>query len=428
MVRAVVIGSGAGGSVAARELALHGIKTLILEKGKSFKPLSRKIIKIDSLRSLLFSEKLISLVFPPLQTIRTKQGVILVRGMTTGGSTTIFCGSLLRAQKGLKELGLNLKQEFEEMEQLLKPIPIPAKKWRPTTKAMYQAAVQLGLNPFATPKVINPSRCTSCGLCELGCAAAARWDASSFIDEAIRYGAEFLTGARVSKIIHDGRQASGVEYVHKRKKQKIFADVIVLAAGGLGTAILLNASGLGTTPSFWGDVVLTLGGIKEDARQLQEVPMAWCVQKERYIISPYLDILSHFFHQPWRRVNLKDRVGVMIKLADTPDGSVKSPQEIKKTLKPLDFKLLAQGLELAREIMERAGVKGPFVRGMFNAGHLGGTAALGRDDVPRMRPAWLPQGLWIADLSLLPYSQGLPTVLTTQALALRVARKIICAI
>ncbi|MCC7563887.1 MAG: glucose-methanol-choline oxidoreductase, partial [Methanobacterium sp.] len=78
----------------------------------------------------------------------------------------------------------------------------------------------------------------------------------------------------------------------------------------------------------------------------------------------------------------------------------------------------------AREIMEGAGVSEPFVQGMYNAGHLGGTVPLKKEDVPNMRPSWLPEGLWIADLSLAPKSQGLPTILLASALALRVARKI----
>ena len=41
-----------------------------------------------------------------------------------------------------------------------------------------------------------------------------------------------------------------------------------------------------------------------------------------------------------------------------------------------------------------------------------------------MHPSILPEGLWVADLSLLPRSQGLPTMLTTAALALRVSRRI----
>jgi choline dehydrogenase-like flavoprotein len=41
-----------------------------------------------------------------------------------------------------------------------------------------------------------------------------------------------------------------------------------------------------------------------------------------------------------------------------------------------------------------------------------------------MHPSSLPQDLWVADLSLLPRSQGLPTMLTAAALSVRVARNI----
>jgi choline dehydrogenase-like flavoprotein len=41
-----------------------------------------------------------------------------------------------------------------------------------------------------------------------------------------------------------------------------------------------------------------------------------------------------------------------------------------------------------------------------------------------MKPSWLPEGLWVADLSLAPRSQGLPTILLASAMALKVAKKI----
>ena len=75
--------------------------------------------------------------------------------------------------------------------------------------------------------------------------------------------------------------------------------------------------------------------------------------------------------------------------------------------------------------MESAGVNGPFITGVPNGGHLGGTVPLMKEDVQTMRPSDLPDGLWVADLSLAPRSQGLPTILLTAALALRVTRQII---
>jgi len=80
--------------------------------------------------------------------------------------------------------------------------------------------------------------------------------------------------------------------------------------------------------------------------------------------------------------------------------------------------------ELAEKVMSEAGVDWPIVPGMLNAGHLGGTVPLGREDVDGMRPAYLPKGLYVADLSLLPKSQGMPTMLTASALALRAAERV----
>ena len=74
--------------------------------------------------------------------------------------------------------------------------------------------------------------------------------------------------------------------------------------------------------------------------------------------------------------------------------------------------------------MTASGVTGPFVDGMIHGGHIGGTVSLTKDDVKTMHPSWLPEGLWVADLSLMPRSQGLPTMLTAAALALRVIRSI----
>jgi len=44
--------------------------------------------------------------------------------------------------------------------------------------------------------------------------------------------------------------------------------------------------------------------------------MAWVVKREHYILSPYFDLLSYWFHKPWKKVPLEKRVGMMIKLAD----------------------------------------------------------------------------------------------------------------
>jgi choline dehydrogenase-like flavoprotein len=207
-------------------------------------------------------------------------------------------------------------------------------------------------------------------------------------------------------------------------RETIRADAVVLSAGGIGTARILRASGLPVADRLWMDIVLTVGGRLPDARQLDEPPMTWYARRDGYILSPYVDLLSHFIHAPWRGVPLRDRVGLMVKLADEPNGRVDERGCVRKELTRSERERLAEASAVAREVLAGAGVRGPYTDGILHGGHLGGTAPLRREDVAAMRPAGLPDGLWVADLSLVPTSQGLPTMATTAAIALRVARRL----
>ncbi|WP_321422724.1 GMC family oxidoreductase N-terminal domain-containing protein [uncultured Methanobacterium sp.] len=423
-MKAIVVGSGAGGATAARELQSKGFEVLILEAGPPFKPFTRHISWAEPLRrfGLLGGEGTFKHFFPPMNIQRSSPELILVRGLTTGGSTVLACGNLVRADRGLKEIGLDLTPEYDELEGELTPTTIPTETWRPVTHKMFKSAENLGLNPQPTPKVVDMARCNYCGLCELGCARGARWDSRKFLFEAVNKGARLQSKSPVEKVTTEKGRVTGA--ITSDNKQYP-ADVVVLAAGGIGTAQILKNSGLKAEDHLWVDIVLTLGGTLPGARQLEEPPMAWYTKHEDYILSPYPDILSHYFHKPWRKVPIQDRVGLMVKLADIEQGAVHADGTVDKLLTDHDEKRLDTAIRQAQEVMEGAGISGPFVRGVHNGGHLGGTVPLKKEDVPSMKPSWLPDGLWVADLSLAPRSQGLPTILLTAAMALRVARKIL---
>jgi hypothetical protein len=114
----------------------------------------------------------------------------------------------------------------------------------------------------------------------------------------------------------------------------------------------------------------------------------------------------------------------MVKLADEEQGTVYADGKVDKEITSYDKSRLDEAIKQAKQVMELSGVSGPFIRGIHNGGHLGGTVPLTKDDIPQMKPSWLPDGLWVADLSLASRSQGLPTILLASALALKVARKI----
>jgi choline dehydrogenase-like flavoprotein len=426
-MRVIVVGSGAGGATVARELKAKGFEVLVLEAGREFKPFTRRLSWTEPLRrvGLLGSEKTITRLFPHLDLVRSGGDLVLIRGITTGGSTVLSCGNIVRAEHGLNKIGLDLTPEFEELEDLIGVRPFPQERWRPLTRQMFKAAKQLGLNPQPTPKAVDTLKCTSCGLCELGCASGARWDSRIFLEEALARGAELQTSSPVQKVIIENGEVKGVLVGSGSSSKTIKGDIVILAAGGIGTAQILKVSGLKAEDHLWSDIVITLGGVTKGANQLLEPPMVWYTKAKDYILSPYLDILSHWFHKPWRNVPIHDRVGVMVKLADAEEGSVSPEAKVHKVITSHDHQRLDEAVSQAKELMKSAGVSGPYVKGLPNAGHLGGTVPLKTGDISSMKPLWLPEGLWVADLSLVPHSQGLPTILTTAAVALRVSRKIV---
>ncbi len=426
-MKAIVVGTGAGGSFVARELAQNGFEVTMLEAGKPFSPLTHKVEWLSSLRGSIFlrNENAIKRVFPHYAVTRSSHDLAIFRGVTEGGCTSVSCGNLVRAENGLKEIGLDLSKEFEEIEKSLTVAPIPRERWRPLTRQMFDEAEKLGYAPKPTPKVDELSKCVGCGFCELGCMTGAKWDSRRVYENFLGKGISLLTDARVKKVIFENNHASGVIISHGSSTEKMDADVVILSAGGIGTAQILKASNLPARDKLWVDVVLTIGGVSKDSQMLNEPPMAWFIKKKNYILSPYFDILSYWFHKPWKNVSVQDRVGIMIKLADTENGSIDANGNVTKSLTLADWESLERAKAEAKQIMGFSGVSGPFVDGMIHGGHLGGTVPLNKEDVETMHPSWLPKDLWVADLSLMPRSQGLPTILTASALALRVARKIV---
>ena len=211
-MKAIVVGSGAGGGTAALELTLKGFEVTVLEAGNPFKPFTRHMTLTEPLKriGLLGDENTIKRIFPHMDAKRSNKDLVLVRGITTGGSTVISCGNMVRADHGLKELGLDLTPEFEDLEDRINIQPIPIKRWRPLTRKMYDSAKEMGLNPTPTPKAVDLQNCSSCGLCEMGCSTGARWDSNQFLDEAIKLGAKLHTSSHVEKVIVDNNHVNGV--------------------------------------------------------------------------------------------------------------------------------------------------------------------------------------------------------------------------
>ncbi len=421
MKTAIVIGSGAGGAVAAKELQ-GTYDVTILEEGKDFRPFTMPIAPFEKLRRtrLLFDEKMIELLIPNMVIDKTKD-MVLVRGTGIGGTTTLATGNAVRCDGALKKLGIDLDEEFEELYRELPITTDHQKHWTECTKNMYALFEEMGLDPVVTPKFLRPEKCTECGHCAIGCPTGAKWDTREPVEEAVLAGAKLITGCKVTGLkIEDGTVK---EVIAKRgmRRETYTADVIVLAAGGLSTPLILENAGIRCAKTLFVDPVLCVAGAIPGISQDRQILMPFISQQDGYILSPYMDYLSFFFNKKWR-YPLNGLASIMIKMADKETGDVKG-NKVRKTMTLKDNERMDKAVKQAREIMERLGVpeKDQFL-GTLNAGHPGGMLPLTRNEKDTLHHSLLPSNLYIADATILPEAMGNPPILTIMALSKKISK------
>jgi choline dehydrogenase-like flavoprotein len=425
MKRAVVVGSGAGGAAAASGLAGRYSVT-VLEAGREFRPFGARLRAVDAAKraGFLFDVREIGLMFPAMKAFKAREGMVLVKGRGTGGTTTIAAGNALRLDRDLRELGVDLDDEFAALEREIPVTTAHRSRWRETTRALFDAMEHMGLGPRVMPKMGRYEDCTMCGRCVLGCPRGVKWDSRALLVRAVERGATLRTGVAAERVVVRGGEALGLEIRAGRRREFVSADLVVLAAGGFGTPPLLERSGIPCEPRLFVDPVLCVTAPWKGARQDRDLPMPFYVQKDGYILSPYFDHLSYFFNRDWRPP-AGDILSLMIKLADEPVGNV-GDRRVSKPLTGGDTERLAEAAGLCREVFGRLGVRADdLVFGTLNAGHPGGSLPLGPETAASLHDPRLPGNLYVADATLLPRALGAPPIMTIMALARKVAR--VCA-
>src|SRR5512136_3111959 len=422
MKKAIVVGSGAGGATVAKELQGH-YEVTVLEAGKGFKPFGMELEGLEKLRQfgLFFDEREIQFVIPAFKTRRATDEMILVNGIGLGGTTTICTGNALRMDRDLKALGIDLDAEFEEVFREIPVTTAHQKKWHKVTRRLFAIFQELGLEPQPMPKMGHYERCLHCGRCQLGCPNGVKWDSREFLQAAQEKGAQVVPGCQVESVVIDGGHATGVMVRNGFAHHFMPADLVVLAAGGLGTPVILDNSGIPCEPRLFVDPVLCVAARSPQSMQHKDVTMPFVSVRERIILSPYFDHLSFFFNQDWR-LPAGDIVSIMIKLADDELGSISS-QGVNKTLTDQDRRRLDEGVVTCKEILRRFGARDEeLFLGTVIAGHPGGMLPLTLKEASSFHSDRLPANLYVADATLLPKSLGNPPILTIIALAKRVSQ------
>lgn len=394
----VIVGTGAGGGLLARELAKNGKKVVILEKGPY----------IDSKDAFNYYDK-----YAP--------GVDLLSTTCVGGSTAVSMANMVRALDGeLHEFGIDLTKEYEYVEELVGVHELDDSHIGRGTQLFLDAARDLGLDVVKMPKAIREEECIQCGKCAFGCPVNAKWTAKDFVDEAVEAGAELICEAEVIDIILCNMEASGVKYVKDHEEHLIKTDKIILCAGAIQTPIIMKNMGLtGIGREIFFDPFVTVGGYLKDINFNTEVQMAALVKGKNFVLSPHFSsFIKGNIDNP--DVEDKDILSIMVKTPDECKGYVHTDGFVRKENTIEDIRYLAEGVATAGFILEKAGVDPTTIGStVYRGAHPGGTVKIGKALDTNLETE-IPN-LYVCDASVLPISPGKPPILTILALAKRLA-------
>jgi choline dehydrogenase-like flavoprotein len=423
----IVVGSGMGGAVVARELANAGRDVLVVEVGQPPGHLGA------------FGDALRMYDGNPVTKLpkRSAEGTIIYRALVAGGSTVVSCGNGVRClERELAELGVDLADDLAAIESEMGIAPLGEDKLSDLGERIRQAGEELG-HPFALmPKMIDQARCEACGSCVLGCPHDAKWTSLRALDEAVSHGAEVAYGVEVERVLHDGGAAVGVTGHGEDGAFEARAGTIVLSAGGLGTPVILRASGIeqAGTGLFIDTFVNVYGTTDETVKTVE--PTMSIVNTEfhddrGFLMSPFIN-----YSRSTRMIeggaglaarSLRHIFGMMVKTSDDAVGEVHADGTVSKPVTGADRRRLDDGASVAGEVLVAAGVsRDSLIVSKPQGAHPGGTAAIGSIVDTDLQTE--VDGLFVADASVLPTTPGMPPLVTIGALARRLGRTLAAAI
>ncbi len=250
-----VIGSGAGGAVAAARLSEAGRDVIVLEEGGYWSEDEYTENEAEMVNRLYADTGL-----------RTTAdlGITILQGRCLGGGTTVNWLIMLRPpawvmdewehEHGAELLGArSLVPALERIEAEVHARVVPADAHSPANRLLLEGAARLGWR--ATAARINTDGCVRAGTCGLGCRYRAKQGAlETYLPRALAAGARIFSDVRVRRLrsAAGSRSRTSVEATvlerasrTPRGRLTVDADLVVLAAGAITTPLLLERSGLG---------------------------------------------------------------------------------------------------------------------------------------------------------------------------------------
>ncbi len=250
----VIVGSGAGGSVAAAVLAEAGAQVAVLEEGGHY---TRRDFNMQE-----------SWAYPALYQDHGNRAtedlaIMILQGRSVGGGTTVNWTSSFRTPEATLRLwaerhgvrGLDaatLAPHFEAVEKRLDIGPGNPDDVNANNRKLLEGAAKLGWSPQLIHRSVKG--CARLGYCHLGCPLdAKRCARTTYLADAVTAGAQVYADCRVKLVETDrGRvravTADVLDRATDRPRARLVAYArrgVLLAAGAINTPALLLRSKAG---------------------------------------------------------------------------------------------------------------------------------------------------------------------------------------
>ena len=319
----VIVGSGAGGSIVAKELSAKGADVVIVEEGQYHDAEEfRTNLPLDRFASMYRDGGSTALLgLPP---------VIMPIGRGVGGTTLINSGTCYRTPDSVldqwyKNFGLDFaeksifKHHLDSIEKIFEVGPVPLDIMGKNGLTAMEGAKKL--NWKTGPLTRNAPGCDGCCQCAIGCPHNAKLGVHlSVLPQACKTGTKIVTDLKVHHVITEDNKAIGLFATRSDKSQVIiYANTVVISAGATETPGIIRRSDITVHPQL--------------GRNLA--------------VHPAVAVAGRFDEEiyPWRGVlqsasveEFHDSDGILIEATATPPGmgSMVLPGIGSKLLKQID--------------------------------------------------------------------------------------------
>ena len=238
-----VVGSGAGGAVAAFEAAHAGRSVIVLERGPAWSETDLVPREAEGSARLFWDRGLAA---------TEDLGVVLFAGRALGGGTVVNWMTSLRLPDDIRAewealgadgMGHELDVHYAAVEERIEV------NTEESIQNAQNAALARGLDALGKPWSVIPRNargCGDCGHCGYGCRAGAkRSSARTYLADAVALGVRVLADCEARTITTASGNVTGVMAIAGARRITVRAARVVLAGGAIGTPALLLRSGLG---------------------------------------------------------------------------------------------------------------------------------------------------------------------------------------